>query len=62
MSIGAGAGFALEDAYVLTRSILWADEQSLALRDGLELFDKVRGPHYRRLVGSSRRGNIWSLC
>ncbi|KAK4543550.1 hypothetical protein LTR36_005445 [Oleoguttula mirabilis] len=46
---GAGAGFALEDVYVLTRSIAWARRQSLTLQHGLSLFDRIRGPHYERL-------------
>jgi salicylate hydroxylase len=50
MNIGAGASFALEDVYILTRGIGWAHEQSLTLQDGLKLFDQVRGPHYQRLV------------
>jgi salicylate hydroxylase len=40
----------LEDVYTLTRSISWARENDLNLRDGLELFDRVRGPHYKNLV------------
>ncbi len=51
--LGAGAGFALEDVYVLTKSIAWAHEQNLTLQDGLEIFDRVRGPHYRALVSWS---------
>jgi salicylate hydroxylase len=48
--LGAGAGFALEDVYVLARGVASAHEQGLALQDGLELFDRVRGPYYQRLV------------
>ncbi|KAE9369815.1 putative monooxygenase [Stipitochalara longipes BDJ] len=35
----AGAGFALEDVYALTKSIAWAREQGRSLKDGLELLD-----------------------
>ncbi|RDL35181.1 Uncharacterized protein BP5553_07112 [Venustampulla echinocandica] len=45
----AGAGFALEDVYVLARGIAWAHEQNLSLQEGIELFDQVRGPYYRKL-------------
>ncbi len=47
---GAGAGFALEDVFVLTSSIAWAYEHNLSLQDALSLLDEVRGPHYKRLV------------
>jgi hypothetical protein len=50
MNLGSGAGFALEDVYVLTRSVAWAHDQGRSLREALELLDKVRGPHYKRLV------------
>ncbi len=49
-AFGTGAGFALEDVYVLAKSVAWAYEQSMTLREGLDLFDKVRGPHYKNLV------------
>ncbi|RAK96507.1 FAD-dependent oxidoreductase, partial [Aspergillus ibericus CBS 121593] len=42
----AGAGFALEDVYVLTRAVKWAHDRGLPISDGLELFDRVRAPHY----------------
>lgn len=47
---GAGAGFALEDAYVLTQAVKWAHERNLPAGDGLDLFDKVRTPHYKQMV------------
>ncbi|TVY20503.1 Salicylate hydroxylase [Lachnellula arida] len=50
-AFGSGAGFALEDVYVLTQSIRWAHENSLTLVDGLSLFNRVRGPHYKNLYG-----------
>ncbi|KAN0102110.1 FAD/NAD(P)-binding domain containing protein [Hyaloscypha variabilis] len=48
-AFGSGAGFALEDVYVLTRSVAWAHDQGRSLREALELLKKVRGPHYKRL-------------
>ncbi|EHY59865.1 hypothetical protein HRR90_008747 [Exophiala dermatitidis] len=48
-AFGAGAGFALEDVFVLTRAIDWAHARGLALADALKLFDEVRSPHYRSL-------------
>ncbi|PYH95587.1 FAD/NAD(P)-binding domain-containing protein [Aspergillus ellipticus CBS 707.79] len=45
-AFGAGAGFALEDVYVLTRAVKWAHGRGLPISEGLELFDKVRAPHY----------------
>ncbi|RDW74951.1 hypothetical protein BP6252_06093 [Coleophoma cylindrospora] len=50
-AFGSGAGFALEDAYALTRTIAWAHKQNVNLQDGLELYDKIRGAHYRKLYG-----------
>ncbi|TVY93395.1 Salicylate hydroxylase [Lachnellula willkommii] len=50
-AFGSGAGFALEDVYVLTQSIRWAHENSLTFVDGLSLFNRVRGPHYKNLYG-----------
>lgn len=48
-AFGAGAGFALEDAYALGRVLEWADEQGKGLKQGLRLFDDVRSPHYKAL-------------
>lgn len=48
-AFGAGAGFALEDAYVLGGSIEWALSNNRTLTDALKLFDKVRSPHYGAL-------------
>ncbi|EXJ93162.1 hypothetical protein A1O3_01719 [Capronia epimyces CBS 606.96] len=50
-AFGAGAGFALEDVFVLARSVAWAHDRGLAPGDGLRLFDQIRSPHYRRLYG-----------
>ncbi|GAB1200988.1 hypothetical protein APSETT444_010372 [Aspergillus pseudonomiae] len=43
----AGAGFALEDAYVLARAVTWAHERDLPVSNALALYDKVRSPHYK---------------
>ncbi|KAK4494080.1 hypothetical protein PRZ48_014378 [Zasmidium cellare] len=51
-AFGAGAGFALEDAYALTQSLRWAyarSKTSTPLADALRLFDRVRSPHYEKL-------------
>ncbi|KAF2712172.1 salicylate hydroxylase [Pleomassaria siparia CBS 279.74] len=52
-AFGAGAGFALEDAYTLARGLSWAHSisSSALLVDALKLFDRVRSPHYERLYG-----------
>ena len=50
--LGAGAAFALEDVYVLTRAVKWAHERGLPIQDGLELFDRVRAPHYAAMVST----------
>lgn len=47
---GAGAGFALEDVFVLTRAVAWAHDRGSNLGEALRLFDEVRSPHYSRLV------------
>ncbi|KAE8155323.1 FAD/NAD(P)-binding domain-containing protein [Aspergillus avenaceus] len=46
-AFGAGAGFALEDVYVLARSVNWAHERNRPLSDALELYDRIRSPHYK---------------
>ena len=48
-AFGDGAGFALEDAYVVAQSLLWAHQRKRSLPDALDLFDDVRSPHYKRL-------------
>ena len=50
-AFGAGAGFALEDVYALTRTIEWAWTHDEGLRRSLELYDHIRSPHYRDLYG-----------
>ncbi|KJK62592.1 hypothetical protein P875_00095223 [Aspergillus parasiticus SU-1] len=46
-AFGAGAGFALEDVYVLARAVQWAHERNLPISNALDLYDKVRSPHYK---------------
>ncbi|KAF9767487.1 hypothetical protein IL306_015341, partial [Fusarium sp. DS 682] len=48
-NFGSGAGFALEDAYTLARTVKWARLNGRKLNDGLEFFDSIRSPHYERL-------------
>lgn len=48
--LGAGAGFALEDAYALVKSVGWAKSRGHQLRDALNLYDRVRSPHYQSMV------------
>ncbi|GKT47706.1 2-heptyl-3-hydroxy-4(1H)-quinolone synthase [Colletotrichum spaethianum] len=50
-AFGAGAGFALEDVYALTRGIDWAQRNAKGLPAALELYDQIRSPHYRDLYG-----------
>lgn len=46
-AFGAGAGFALEDAYTLSRAMDWAAESGRQVSEALKLFDEVRSPHYK---------------
>lgn len=48
-AFGAGAGFALEDAWTLAKSLKWAHDHSGSIKDALNLFDTVRSPHYSAL-------------
>ncbi|KAI5866125.1 hypothetical protein GGS23DRAFT_370613 [Durotheca rogersii] len=50
-AFGAGAGFALEDAYVLAGALRWARGSGRPASGGLDLFDKARTPHYAALFG-----------
>lgn len=47
---GAGAGFALEDVYVLTQAVKWAYERGYPMRDALDIYDRVRSQHYEAMV------------
>ncbi|TRX93634.1 hypothetical protein FHL15_005606 [Xylaria flabelliformis] len=46
---GSGAGCALEDAYTLAQVLEWGFSRSQSLADALEVFDRIRSPHYVRL-------------
>ncbi|KAL4899544.1 hypothetical protein BDW74DRAFT_183651 [Aspergillus multicolor] len=46
---GAGAAFAFEDSFVLSRALAWAYERGLPLSNALDLYDRVRSPHYNAL-------------
>lgn len=48
-AFGAGAGFALEDAHALAGSLRWMAETDFSLTRGLEMFDRIRSPHYTHL-------------
>ncbi|KAL3468722.1 hypothetical protein BJX99DRAFT_242844 [Aspergillus californicus] len=48
-AFGAGAGFALEDSYVLARAISWSYERGNGIPCGLDLYDRVRSPHYKKM-------------
>ncbi|EED17187.1 monoxygenase, putative [Talaromyces stipitatus ATCC 10500] len=49
-AFGAGAGFALEDAFALAKSVAWARSRGYQLGDALDLYDQVRSPHYQSMV------------
>ncbi|CAK7275029.1 hypothetical protein SEPCBS119000_006473 [Sporothrix epigloea] len=48
-AFGAGAGFALEDAYTLARAIAWAHKLKRPLSEALTIYDAARSPHYASL-------------
>jgi salicylate hydroxylase len=48
-NFGAGAGFALEDVYALTKALDWAWSREKLLADALDLFNSSRSPHYTRI-------------
>jgi salicylate hydroxylase len=50
---GSGAGFALEDTYVLGRVLEWAWQRDKPLSNALELFDSIRSPHYDNLYATA---------
>ncbi|KAF4844777.1 2-heptyl-3-hydroxy-4(1H)-quinolone synthase [Colletotrichum siamense] len=50
-AFGAGAGFALEDVYALTRSLDFARANGDGLATALKLYNQIRSPHYRDLYG-----------
>ncbi|KAL4786124.1 hypothetical protein BJX76DRAFT_143639 [Aspergillus varians] len=48
-AFGAGAGFALEDSYVLSQAVAWAHSRKHSIARGLDLYDRVRSPHYKAM-------------
>lgn len=50
-AFGAGAGFALEDAYVLGQIVAWSHSHGRPAAEGLLLFNRTRSPHYAKLHG-----------
>lgn len=50
-AFGAGAGFALEDVYALTKALEWTWPRSQGIKVALELYDRIRSPHYSDLYG-----------
>ncbi|KAJ4310271.1 hypothetical protein N0V84_011053 [Fusarium piperis] len=48
-AFGAGAGFALEDVYALSKALEWAWKRGKGIKVALELYDKIRSPHYEEL-------------
>ncbi|KAF5685819.1 salicylate hydroxylase [Fusarium circinatum] len=48
-AFGAGAGFALEDVYTLTKTLEWAWTRGRGIKAALELYDRIRSPHYHDL-------------
>lgn len=46
---GAGAGFALEDGYVLSKALEWTWRREKPLTEALKFFDDIRSPHYNAL-------------
>ncbi|KAJ3525656.1 hypothetical protein NM208_g11544 [Fusarium decemcellulare] len=45
-AFGAGAGFALEDVYTLSKTLEWSWTRGKGLKVALELYDRIRSPHY----------------
>ncbi|KAM5379674.1 hypothetical protein ACJZ2D_003868 [Fusarium nematophilum] len=48
-AFGAGAGFALEDVYALVKTLEWTWKRGKGLKVALELYDRIRSPHYGEL-------------
>lgn len=48
-AFGAGVGFALEDVYALTKALEWAWKGGRGVAAALDVYDKIRSPHYRNL-------------
>ncbi|KAK4701232.1 microfibrillar-associated protein 1, partial [Phenoliferia sp. Uapishka_3] len=54
-AFGAGAGFAAEDAYVLSKSVEHARKTGQTLATALRLYDETRSPHYSGLYREIER-------
>lgn len=56
-AFGSGAGFALEDGWILVRALEYAftnskfapQKQASKIKEGLEIFDRLRSPYYSRM-------------
>jgi salicylate hydroxylase len=48
-AFGSGAAFALEDAWILARSIEYSRAVGADLSHALEIFDSIRSPYYARM-------------
>jgi salicylate hydroxylase len=48
-AFGAGAVFALEDVFALSKAVELAWEQGQGVSEALKLYDSIRSPHYRDL-------------
>lgn len=58
---GAGAGMALEDAYIMS-SLLGAAQKSSDIESAFRAFDAVRRPRTQKLVSTSREaGELYAL-
>ena len=59
--MGAGAGMAIEDAYILS-SLLGEVEHASEIENAFRAYDLVRRPRTQRLVeGSSQQGRLYDL-
>ncbi|ORY73619.1 hypothetical protein BCR35DRAFT_147523 [Leucosporidium creatinivorum] len=54
-AFGAGAGFALEDSFILQKALLHARSTSQPLSYALELYQDTRNRHYKRLYEQLQR-------
>lgn len=54
-AFGAGAGFALEDSFILQKALLHARATSHPLSYALELYQETRNRHYKRLYEQLQR-------
>jgi salicylate hydroxylase len=58
-AFGSGAAFAMEDGWILARAIEHTINSDTAVKDALEIFQKIRAPYYERMyVPTPLEGNI----